>query len=255
LGVSGGTILPFVRLFTSRRIITNIDGLEWKREKWGRFAAWFLKISEGFAVRYSDVVISDNKAISDYVKDEYCCDSSLISYGGDHLAISELPVEKDNFFLGLCRIEPENNVEMILESFSINGESLKFIGNWSNSDYSCRLRLKYSNFSNIELIDPIYELDDLFHYRSRCKGYVHGHSAGGTNPSLVEMMHFDTSIVCFDCSYNRETTENNACYFSSADQLTDLVLNGLVINGSIMRDIASRRYTWEIVRQQYERLY
>lgn len=255
LGVSGTVILPLLRLFSDRRIITNIDGLEWKRKKWGKIASWFLKISEGFAVRHSNVIVSDNKAISDYLKNEYRCDPYTIPYGGDHSVISDLPIEKDNFFLGLCRIEPENNVDMILESFSINGEQLKFIGNWSNSAYSRRLRQKYNKFTNIELIDPIYDVEELFIYRSKCKGYIHGHSAGGTNPSLVEMMHFNTSIFCFDCSYNRESTENNAFYFANKNQLTDHILNLRVSNGGIMRDIASRRYTWEIVKRQYEDLF
>ena len=71
LGVSGAIALPFVRAFCSARIVTNIDGLEWKREKWGRFARWFLKWSEKIAVRQSHVVIGDNQAICDYIRAEY----------------------------------------------------------------------------------------------------------------------------------------------------------------------------------------
>jgi len=84
LGVSGCIILPFIKLFSGCKIIVNIDGLEWQREKWNKYAKWFLKFSEKQAVNSADVVITDNKVIQDYVRDEYNKESKLIAYGGDH---------------------------------------------------------------------------------------------------------------------------------------------------------------------------
>ncbi len=84
LGVSGCISLPFVKLISRKKIVVNIDGLEWKREKWNKFAKWFLKFSEKLAVKYADAVITDNKVIQNYVLSEYGVKSTLIAYGADH---------------------------------------------------------------------------------------------------------------------------------------------------------------------------
>ena len=155
LGVSGAICLPIIRLFSKTRIVTNIDGLEWKREKWNFFIKMFLKFSEKLAVKYSDVIVADNKAIADYVKSEYAVESEVIAYGGDHAITAELTPIDQNYALALCRIEPENNVELILEAFSQSDVKLKFVGNWSNSTFGQTMKAKYRIFENIDIIDPI----------------------------------------------------------------------------------------------------
>lgn len=252
LGVSGCFFLPFFRIFSSAKIVTNIDGLEWKRDKWGKWARRFLKFSEKQAVKYSDIIVSDNQAIADYVAEEYDVVSSVIAYGGDHAVSNIINNSNGGYALSLCRIEPENNVEMILESFSKTEKHLKFIGNWEASDFGKKMKAQYSKFNNIEIIDPIYDVSRLAEIRSACSFYVHGHSAGGTNPSLVEMMHFGKPIVCFDCSYNRASTEDIATYFSCANSLIYIINNENEINnGSYMLEIAQLKYTWKAVGKQY----
>ncbi|HDR2766125.1 TPA: DUF1972 domain-containing protein, partial [Enterobacter bugandensis] len=223
LGVSGCLFLPVIRKISKAKIITNIDGLEWRRDKWNSFAKSFLKKSEELAVKYSDVVISDNKAIADYVKTEYGCESKVIAYGGDHAVNADIvSVDKDYAFT-VCRIEPENNISMILKAFSLVRKKLIIVGNWNNSKYGMDLREEYKKYSNIQMLDPIYDTAKLAELRAFCSCYIHGHSAGGTNPSLVEMMHFGKSIICFDCSYNRETTEHKAVYFENEQALSKII--------------------------------
>lgn len=260
LGVSGCMFLPLFKLFSKSKVITNIDGLEWKRDKWGKWAKKFLKWSESIAVAYSDVVVTDNKAIGDYVEAEYGIKSVTIAYGGDH-AIRSLEVESlaGEYSLGLCRIEPENNVVMILEAFLHNNKKLKFVGNWDSSEFGRSLKDQYDKIDNIELIDPIYDLDELYKLRRGCSYYLHGHSAGGTNPSLVEMMHFGIPIFAFDCDFNRYSTEEKAIYFDSSEslkvQLEEASLNSLQYSANEMREIAQRRYTWAEVTKDYEHTY
>jgi glycosyltransferase involved in cell wall biosynthesis len=160
------------------------------------------------------------------------------------------------FALSICRIEPENNVHLILEAFSEAKLRLVFIGNWKKSSYGRALYDKYKDEINITLSKPIYCLDTLHAFRSECSVYIHGHSAGGTNPSLVEMMHFSKPIVAFDCSFNRATMEDKGNYFSSSKGLAKILgePNGLV-DGIEMTEIAKRRYTWEIIRKQYLELF
>jgi glycosyltransferase involved in cell wall biosynthesis len=252
LGVSGCIFLPFLRMFSKAKIVTNIDGLEWRREKWGAAAKRFLKYSEKLSIKYSDRIITDNQAIADYVQTEYKTNSTVIAYGGDHAINPNIDNKDDGYALALCRIEPENNVEMILEAFSQTTQTLKFIGNWNNSEFGRAMKTKYASFNNINIIDPIYDIDSLAKLRAACSFYVHGHSAGGTNPSLVEMMHFGKTIFCFDCNYNRATTENTSEFFATTqDLVTKIEAKNSADNGPAMREIAQRRYTWDIVRKQY----
>lgn len=270
LGVSGCIFLPIFRLFSKKRLIINIDGLEHRRDKWGKFTRRFLKYSEKMAVKYGDVIVTDNQGITDYVKDEYGMCSELIAYGGDHVItqledgietriLSDYNLTSNGYSLAICRIEPENNVHTILEAFShIPDERIVFIGNWDKSEYGVELKEKYAGFPNIIIKPAIYDIKVLNVLRSNCKYYLHGHSAGGTNPSLVEAMFFRKPIYAFDCIYNRESTENKAEYFSSAEDL-ELKLNDKSIDlssiASSMYDIADRRYRWSIIAKQYENLY
>ncbi|WP_439844669.1 DUF1972 domain-containing protein [Aeromonas veronii] len=260
LGVSGCIFLPFIKLFSKAKIVTNIDGLEWKRDKWGEWAKKFLKWSEAIAVRYSDTIITDNNAISEYVENEYNKESATIAYGGDHaIRDTEMTNDESGYALGLCRIEPENNVHVILDAFSSVNYPLKFIGNWNASSFGQKLKKEYSLNKNIELIDPIYDLDELYKIRKNCSLYLHGHSAGGTNPSLVEMMHFGVPIIAFDCDFNRYSTEHSAHYFKKPTDLVSLIgqINHAELskNATAMLKIAKRRYTWKEITRLYEATY
>lgn len=260
LGVSGALALPLIRLISHSRIITNIDGIEWKREKWNGLARLVLRASEWAAVRFSHDVIADNEAILEHVIDTYRTGCHVIAYGGDHALNHSTNIElpealPDRYALALCRIEPENNVHVILEALDGLDMPLVCVGNWDNSAFGRELRARYSNSRNIFLRDPIYDEDALYAVRARASVYVHGHSAGGTNPSLVEMMHFGIPIFAYDCSFNRYTTESKACYFQSASELAkdlrDLDEEDAKLIGSSMREIAQREYTWDRIGHAY----
>ena len=268
LGVSGCCFLLIYRLFSKKRLVINIDGLEHRREKWGKYAKAFLKFSEKMAVKYADAVIADNKGIQDYVREEYGKEAELIAYGGDHVLCDIADVEEQilekyglkniSYSFSLCRIEPENNVHVILEAFKASGKELFFVGNWNRSPYGKSLLEKYARYGNIHLLSPIYDVKTLNVLRSHCSFYIHGHSAGGTNPSLVEAMFFGKPILAFDVIYNRETTEQKADYFSSAEMLGTLLQKpypAFKTNADSMVEIAYRRYRWEVIAHQYEALY
>lgn len=269
LGVSGSLFLPAFRLFNRKKLIINIDGLEHKRAKWGRFAKLFLRVSEEMALMFSDVVIADNQGIVDYIHQKYRKKTHLIAYGGDHVKrelshpqqeemLLELKLTACDYSLAICRIEPENNCHLILDAFMCAQQNLVFIGNWQRSEYGRELKAKFEKQGNITMLESVYDLDILYALRNNCKFYVHGHSAGGTNPSLVEALFFGRPVLAYDVVYNRETTENKANYFENiADLMQQLTKDKTVYehNAASMVEIAQRRYTWKIIAGQYENLY
>lgn len=263
LGVSGALILPLIRLVSPMRIVTNLDGVEWRREKWKGPTRHFLRLSERVAVRFSHQLVADNQGIADHLRQTYGVEPVMIAYGGDHALEPAGPADRAGqdtaehelppaYALALCRIEPENNIDMILEAFALARKPLVLVGNWDNSAYGRALRARYAGTEGMRLLDPVYEASRLYRLRQGAGLYVHGHSAGGTNPALVEMMHFGRPVLAFDCAYNRFTTEDRACYFSSAKELARLVCGDSEIGGgAAMREIAERRYCWRRIGAQY----
>lgn len=264
LGVSGAIIFPFVKMISNKKIIVNIDGLEWKRNKWSKYGKIFLKWSEKLAVHFADATVTDNQAIKDYAFKEYGVVTDLVEYGGDHVVksgkskfdLKQFPFLNSAYAFKVARIEPENNVHVILEGFSKSLKKLVVVGNWENSAYGIQLKSFYSKFENIHLLDPIYDQNKLDLIREGCALYVHGHSAGGTNPSLVEAMSLDLPVLAYDVNYNRCTTENQAFYFTDIEDLKRSLRKfsdvNLEQNGKRMGDIAKRRYTWPVIAKKYE---
>lgn len=269
LGVSGCYFLPILRLLFWGKIIVNIDGLEHRRAKWSRLARFVLRTSEAVAVRFANVIIADNKGISDYVEETYGRRAEMVAYGGDHVfrtvsddfssaTLGTYGLTHGSYAMGVCRIVPENNCHVVLEAFARTGQTLVFVGNWQSSDYGRTLREQYSGYANIRMLDAIYDLDVLYVLRSNAGLYVHGHSAGGTNPSLVEAMFFGIPILAFDVVYNRETTDGKAWYFGGTESLVaelGRAADERAAMGAQMLSLARERYTWHSIVKQYEALY
>jgi len=268
LGVAGAWLLPFVKLFTKKKIIISIDGIEWKRDKWSLAAKLYLWWAEKLAVRFSHIDISDNESIQDYTSLRYKTISRVIEYGADHTKANlcptaenqvQYPFLSEKYAVKVCRIEPENHVHTILKVFSeFPDKKLVLVGNWSNSQYGIDLKKQYSEFDNIFLLDPIYNQETIDLIRGNASLYIHGHSAGGTNPSLVEAMFLGLPIISNGVSYNRTTTENQAFYFSDEAELKTILKNltddELSKCAAKMKKIAERRYTWKKVAKKYNNL-
>lgn len=257
LGVSGALALPLIRAVSRVRIVTNIDGLEWQRRKWGWLARHVLRLSERAAIRWSHHIVADNPAIARHVTFEYGRACHVIPYGSDHGAV--LPIRNSPSpgpALAIARIEPENNVEMVLEAFARMPERcLTFVGNWQASRYGRRLRARFAACPNLDLQDAVYDPLALSRLRRRASVYIHGHSAGGTNPSLVEIMPYRIPVLAFATGSNWQTTEGRALYFTSCAslcaQLEDLSEESAQQISDDMAAIAERRYRWADVAAGY----
>lgn len=268
LGLTGAWMLPFVKLFTNKKVIVSIDGIEWKKDKHNRLVKWYFKWAEKIAIKYSNADISDNESVLDYTALRYGTVSNLIEYGANHtIAVKPTAADKEMYpFLAkpfafkVCNILPANNIHIVLEAFSkMNKYKLVMIGNWKSSSYGNKLLKQYGNYSNLVLLDPIYDQHALDLIRGNAYVYIHGHSTGGTNPSLVEAMYLGLPVIAFDVSFNRATTENKAFYFTTANDLVTIIENTRIAElkeqSLVMKDIADRRYTWEIIAEKYDYLF
>lgn len=258
LGVSGGLFFTLLRLFKIK-IILNLDGLEWMREKWSFTARKFLYINEIAAVKLSNLLICDNQGISEYIYNKYGGNRNLaqIAYGGDQVLqsdVTKVSLPFQNYALSICRIEPENNIHVILDVFSKSpNRNLVFVGNWQASAYGTKLRETYKVYPNLLLMDAVYDPNKLSYLRTHCNLYVHGHTKGGTNPSLVEMIFYDVPIIAFDCNFNRYTLSNTEYYFRHDRELLDAIS----ASNSIQFDPTARalirtEYKWYSICHKYK---
>jgi glycosyltransferase involved in cell wall biosynthesis len=264
LGSSGALILPFLFRYKNKFIL-NFGGLDWKRNKWNRFTQFYLKFSEKIAVKFSDKIVSDNQGILDYIYKEYRRKSTLIAYGGDQAVLVQKYIGRSHefidsgYFLTVARIQKDNNIELILDSFiDLKKYKIVIIGNWDKDHYGAQLKKKYANYDNIYLIDAIYDLNELNYLRSNAKVYIHGHSAGGTNPALVEAMNLGLPIFAYSSGFNEYTTHGYAKYFSTSECLKELIDKTKAIElknlGDKMKKIALENYTWSIISKKYKNI-
>jgi glycosyltransferase involved in cell wall biosynthesis len=250
LGVSGGLFFPIFRLactLTGSRLLVNVDGVEWRRSKFGLLGKLLLYCSDLLAQWCAHVIIYDNDALLPYVRRRR--KAACVEYSGDHAVLHEPPAPPDAatpYALTICRIEPENNCDVLIEAF-LKAPLAKyvFVGTWERSEYGRELRRRYAAEPRLQLLDPVYEPRELYRLRSGCTFYLHGHSVGGTNPSLVEMLFFDCDILCWDCSFNRATAGDAVRFFTSGEDLAQLISAGPAPVAS--RDLVRRRYTRDAI--------
>jgi glycosyltransferase involved in cell wall biosynthesis len=258
LGVSAGVFFPFFRLMCDlarKRLIVNVDGVEWRRKKFSFPKRLYLWFSDFFAQSFAHFVIIDNEGLRPFLTSVGKIKAVFIPYSGDHvIRIPSLVASSEPYLLSICRIEPENNCDLLLNAFrKLRQGKYVFIGNWGASDYGKVLQKEYKGTPGLVMHNAIYDQKFLASLRESCSGYVHGHSVGGTNPSLVEMLFYDCRIAAFDCVFNRNTSGADAEYFRAESDLVELMSKYLSSPASIVKK-SRNRYTAHAVVSEYEAL-
>lgn len=211
-------------------LITNMDGLEWKRSKYSRPVRQFLKFAERLAAVSSDYLVADSLGIKASLKNRYNKESVYIAYGAHPFTnpndsiLKEYNVEKDNYTMVMARFEPENNIDMVLEGVTLcNDTTPILVVGKHETKYGAYLKEKYKDYPHIRFIGGLYNIDHLNNLRYYSKLYFHGHSVGGTNPSLLEAMASSALIAAHNNDFNRGVLKDNAYYFSNPQDVANLL--------------------------------
>ena len=245
----------------SAYVISNMDGLEWKRSKYSPAVRKFLRYAEKLAIRYSQNYIADSRVIKDYLHDKYGVDAKYIPYGAtmhttnDKNRLLEFGLTPHHYYLMIARLEPENNIEMILDGYCQSGTNIPFVvvGNTSNK-YGKKLLGKYGTNISIHFVGACFDQVTLHNLRHYCKLYFHGHSVGGTNPSLLDAMASETAIAAHSNPFNRAVTGNDALYFSTIAEATNLFNKDPAAVEMIAANLEKikKHYNWTAVIAQYD---
>ena len=210
-------------------LVTNMDGIEWKRSKFSQKVQKFLKYAEGLAIKYSDYFIADSIGIQQYLKKEHKVESTYIAYGAESMNDSDFDILKEynlkkyNYDIVIARMEPENSIEMIVEGYldSKKERDLVIVGSLETK-FGKYISEKY-NDNSIKYLGFISGIENLNSLRNFSNLYFHGHSVGGTNPSLLEAMASNSLICAHDNIFNKSILEKEAYYFSDSQEISDLM--------------------------------
>ena len=263
-------------------LLVNPDGHEWKRSKWSPPVREYWKISEKLMVRSADLLVCDSKKIEEYIREEYrkySPETIYLAYGGDNSPsclsddseqfrgwLKEKGLLTGEYYLVVGRFVPENNVETIVREFMKSGTSKKLALITTKNDKlygELEKKLGFSRDKRICFAGSVYDQELLKKIRERAFAYLHGHSVGGTNPSLLEALGSTKLNLLLDVSFNREVGENAALYWTcepgSLSGLIDTVdqMNEEQINdyGLLAKRRIDEAYRWDSIVKQYEDLF
>lgn len=262
LGYTSSSVWSF--LFPKKSVIvTNMDGLEWKRTKYGKYTQKFLKYAEKLAINHSDYLVADSIGIRSYIEETYKVESEYIPYGASIFndpnpkVIEKYKLLPYQYDLLIARLEPENSIDLILDGFHASASKRNFIvvGNFKTA-YGDYLTNKFKSNSKIIFLGPNYDISEVNNLRYYSNIYFHGHTVGGTNPSLLEAMASSSLLVANRNQFNEAILGEDAYYFNTSEEVRH-ILNTVSKNQTEKLKIDSNinkiklLYSWEKIINDY----
>ena len=244
-------------------IVTNMDGMEWKRSKYSSSVRKFLRYAEKLAIKSSDFLISDSIGIHDYIVKKYDRESEFIAYGAtvfnnpNEKVLTKYNVKRNSYCVLIARLEPENNIETIVEGYHASDITHSLVIFGTLNDFGKKLQKKYINDKRIRFVGANYNQEDLNNLRFFSRYYFHGHSVGGTNPSLLEAMASNTLIIANNNIFNKSILEDNAHYFDNSNDIKKSLNQDILFANKEIFAIAkiqkiNELYSWGIINSSYE---
>lgn len=267
LGVSASFFCFIPRIF-GKKVAINIDGLEWKRKKWGRIASWYLRFSEKMSGITADVVVTDSIYIRDYYKKKYGKDSVYIAYGADIIncstdgTLKKFGLKKDDYILFVSRFDPENNPLLVREVFDDIEKPEKKLVMVGDAPFADDYIRKVKNTKNPDIVLTGYQFGDAYNeLRSNTYFYIQATEIGGTHPALVEAMGAGNCVLANDVPEHREVLRDAGIYYKGKEDLKEKMIM-LMKNESLVKEkgraalrITEEEYSWEKVVDEYEQLF
>ena len=264
LGVSGVVFSMLLRI-TGKFTVINMDGLEWKRKKWGPLGSSYLRFLEALSARFCNVIVADSRVIQAYFEKRYGKKPYYIPYGADTKdaidedRLKQYGLSSGEYFLQVCRLEPENNVHIVIREFE-KTKTKKRLAILGDAPYSNQYisSLKNTDDPRIKFLGAVYE-EDYKVIQGSAYAYIHGHEVGGTNPALLEAMAAGNCAVVLDAPYNLEVIRGAGFSFSKDEGNLSEVIDYLDQNPQVVIEYKGRAlqriaqaYTWDTVINAYE---
>ncbi len=266
---AGNAPLCFIPRLFGRKIAINVDGLEWKRAKWGRAAKLYYQFGEWTATKLANRIISDSRAIQDYYIERYKTPSTFIAYGA-HVESSERPeileeygLTAGEYFFVASRLEPENNADTTIAAFeSVDTDKYLVIAGGANWKSPFVERLQQTRDGRVKLLGPVYKPGHIHELHANCFAYVHGNEVGGTNPALLKAMGYGNCVLALDVGFNAEVVADAAVLYQKDPGDLAKKMQMLVDDPILVETYRARAplrikeaYQWPIVTDDYELLF
>lgn len=251
-----------------------MNGLDWERGKWGSVARFYLKLSARVVIFTATEIISDAKGIQKYYIENFGSDSNIIAYGAEidtspnPAAVTQYGIEPGEYYLIASRIVPENNTDLIIEAFSrLETDRILVIAGSANYEDSWTRKLSEIAGPRVKFLGHVSDHTQVAELHKNCYAYIHGHSLGGTNPSLLKALGYGNCILALDSPYNLEVLsgDDDIIYgISFKRDVDDLAMKIKAIDedperAAAFRKIAPKRieeaYTWDKISDQYAALF
>lgn len=241
------------------KLVYNMDGLEWKRSKFNRITRWLTKKLEKIAALSGAVLVSDNKGIQDYLKSEYGVSSTLIEYGADIINDEFEYVDgyPKVFDLVIARFEPENHIEEIIATYENQREATLVLVTNTNTKLYHKLFSRIQEAPNIIFNGPIYDKKELAFLKTNCRYYIHGHSVGGTNPSLLEALSGGCNILIHDNDFNKDVIGKYGRTWLNQMELENLMKKNAERSTTIdeQKKYCAERFDWKLIAEKHLALF
>lgn len=268
VNVGMGHHAALCRLF-GKKVVMNVNGLDWTRAKWGPVARFYFLSAARSAVRFCTQLVTDAFAMQEFYRKQFSKETTMIAYGAyvessaNPDLIKQFGVERDQYYLIASRLIPENHADLITESFLKSGSRRKLvIAGGANYDSPFHQKLRSMVGENVILTGHIDDQEVIRELHCNCFAYLHGHSVGGTNPSLLKAMGYGNCILALDTVFNREVLADGGIFFPrDADILANEIhsIETDPVRVTKLRAMGPDRirenYTWEKIASQYDDLF
>ncbi len=252
-----------------KKVVMNVDGLDWTRAKWGPIARWYFFSAARSAVRFCTELVTDAEAMRVFYLQRFNKETTMIAYGAyvessrNPELIAPFGVERDGYYLIASRLIPENHADLIARAFLRSGSSKKLvIAGGANYDSPFHRELRGLAGEKIILAGHIDDQDVIRELHCNCFAYLHGHSVGGTNPSLLKAMGYGNCILALDTVFNREVLADGGVFFPRDEAALASEIQALEASPARVEELRRmgperirKNYTWKKIAGQYDALF